>query len=244
MLRHIKNWLRQKPDDTFERYGKALIYIGFGFFAMAAVGGYWLSASSQVLVVSVGCGLGASFVALGVGTYLDPRLTRYPNMFQRRTDARDVMQRIMGQAIGSEGGLRLLAVAGTDFFAVGQLYGHFSKIVHRTKTRVLLMDPASPAAQRRHVFESPRGVDTLGQIKASLEAARLFADRSGGKMDVKTCSDPSFFLLFNDIEMLVQPYFVTKTGHETYAVLVRAGDPTFEMAKKHFEELWDRDRVP
>ena len=167
--------------------------------------------------------------------------------WRKSKSAKDAMCKIVREVADCESKvLRILGVAHKDIFDVdSSLWNEIEDLLaNGGRVEVLFMDPDSEAAARREEFELmpfriESSVATRSAIKATLELAIDKSRHPVNNLIIKKYQhDASCFLLFNDKEMVIHPYFTSITGPATETLLVPRGSMTYDGGRQHFENLW------
>jgi FMN phosphatase YigB (HAD superfamily) len=107
--------------------------------------------------------------------------------------------------------------------------------------RVLFLDPDSPAAHTREIFETKPNrsvpVFTRAAIRTTLGQARLFRN-SNRNLHIRLAPEMPCCLFFNQNEMLSHPYLSSAVGPETEVTWSVKGSNTYENGECHFENHW------
>lgn len=108
----------------------------------------------------------------------------------------------------------------------------------------MFLDPESPAAYTREIFESdphhPPPVPTRAVIQATLGQARSFRDRDHNpNLHIRLAPEMPCFLLFNQVEMLIHPYLTSAVGRATEVAIAMIGSSDYDNGIKHFDNYWN-----
>lgn len=151
-------------------------------------------------------------------------------------------ERIIEKSKQPGGFLCIAGIAHRDLF--GNALGEPMRELLRggaTPIRVLYLDPQSPAAFAREVFENQPDrkdqVATRDEIRNSVAKARTNRDACPNLFIRMACEMPGY-CFFNQEEMLHHPYLNSAVGADTRVTLAPAGSPTYRHARQHFENHW------
>jgi hypothetical protein len=107
--------------------------------------------------------------------------------------------------------------------------------------RVIFLDPESPAANTREIFESNPNhlvpVFTRAAIQVPLAQASLFR-RECRNLHIRLAPDMPCYLIFNQREMLFHPYLTSAVGPEMEVLLAVEGSDMYKYGVRHFENYW------
>jgi HAD superfamily hydrolase (TIGR01509 family) len=161
----------------------------------------------------------------------------------RAADAiKKILERIIENSKKPNGYLCIAGIAHRDLFgnALGEAMRGLLN-ARATPIRVLYLDPQSPAAFAREVFENQPNrrdqVATRDEIKNSVAKARTNRD-AYPNLFIRMAGEMPSYSFFNQEEMLHHPYLNSAVGADTRVTLAPAGSPTYAHARDHFENHW------
>lgn len=174
-------------------------------------------------------------------TVLPPTIGRTRYFDQRKDEQLEkLIIQIIKSAADSKKELCVAGIANTNFFGSDPTFNNElrSALDQGLRARFIFLDPKSQNAFRREIYELKR-LDTRHVISSSIQTATdLRNEYNNNALRIRLAQEVPSFLCFNHEDMIIQPYFISETGHRTQTWRVPIGTQPYKIAQEHFEKLW------